>query len=64
MTNGAVGEPSRESLYRGYSVAAPQNLSNNGAPHFFVDVKTTESTLEGILYRFSCPRFHGFDEMY
>jgi len=40
MTNGAVGEPSRESLYRGYSVAAPQNLTNNGAPHFFVDVKT------------------------
>lgn len=40
MTNGAVGEPVRESLHRDYSiaikrifsfVAAPQNLTNNGA---------------------------------
>ena len=40
MTNGAVGEPVRESLHRDYSiaikrifsfVAAPQNLNNNGA---------------------------------
>ena len=64
MTNGVVGEPSRESLYRGYSVAAPQNLTNNAVPHFFVDVKTTESTLKRILYGFSCTHFLGFDEMY
>ena len=45
MTNSAVGEQSRESLDRGYSIAikgifsfveAPQNLTNNWGPHFFV----------------------------
>ena len=33
MTNGAVGEPSRESLYRGYSVAAPPGGGSTSKPH-------------------------------
>lgn len=58
MTNGNVGKPSRESLHCSYSMgikrifpfmAAPQNLTKIGAPHFFIDVKTMETTLKRIL---------------
>ena len=66
MTNGNVGKPSRESLHCSYSMgikrifsfmAAPQNLTKIGAPHFFIDVKTMETTLKRILYGFSCTHF-------
>ena len=59
MTNGAGGEPSRESLLCGYSIvikgtfpfmAAPKNLTNNGAPQFIVDVKTTDHTEKNTLW--------------